>query len=92
MIPNYDELIKNASCKEEAKKWEEAKKRGYKPPEGWACGCFRQECGHFEILQHPIYIDDAGNPTITEDEVMKILADDSSKRKCTKCVCGWTWK
>lgn len=88
MTPNYDEWIENASCKEETKKWQEAKKGGYKPPEGWVCGCFKQMCGHYEILQHPIYIDHTGSPTITEEEVLKILADDSSKRECTKCICN----
>lgn len=85
---DYAAKIKNASCAEEAQEWEEAQRRGYKPPEGWTCGCFKQACGHYEILQHPIYIDHAGNPTITEDEVLKILADDSSKRKCTGCILG----
>lgn len=85
---DYDEKIRNSKCKEEADVWKFAKRTNYQPPEGWVCGCFQQSCGHYEILQHPIWTNHQGVPQITEAKALDILRKDSETRKCSSCICG----
>ena len=80
-LPNYDELIANSSCEEEANKWKEVQSRNF-------TFAFRgvyatkQACGHWEIFQHPI------SDVRTIEEMIE-FAESHADRKCTRCICGW---
>lgn len=81
--PDYERLIKNATCEEEAQKWREAQQRGMRFAFNLVV-CLKQACGHWEIFQQPAT--DAYPPV---EELLRILEEESSKRRCTRCICGF---
>ena len=91
-IPDMQSLKNNASCQEEIKyiedvekTWEEYSRTGHERLIGFTynmCYVMRQACGHFEIFQ--THVSDESNAI----EWLKIMEEDSKKRKCTKCICG----
>ena len=81
-LPDYDELIKNASCIEEAEKWQEAKSRGTSFAFNMVV-CLKQTCGHWEIFQSPV------NEYHRLTDELQMLVDHSRESKCTRCICGW---
>ncbi|MCD8013281.1 MAG: hypothetical protein LUG99_08915 [Lachnospiraceae bacterium] len=92
-IPDYNALIANATCEEEAEyiqSVEEQQERmaahGFERGFRWnMVYVTRQSCGHFEIFQTPC------NEYHTLQENLQI-AEGHSKERCTKCICGWSWK
>lgn len=89
-VPNFEELIAEAPNKDIANKWEECKELLEKtkdsdlPYDGFAfklVACVLQDCGHYEIFQHPF-----GSAYTDVDEIMKSF--DEENRICTRCVCG----
>ena len=92
-IPDYDALIANATCEEEAEYIRSVKEReeqmaakGLRTGFAWNMVYVnRQSCGHFEIFQTPF------NEYHTLERNMQI-AEEHSKERCTRCICGWSWK
>lgn len=86
--PDYEKLIANSSCKEEAQKWKEAQElRELCPGFGGftfnMVVCMKQKCGHWEIFQSPI------NEFYKLDETLELMHNESMNRDCTRCICGW---
>lgn len=85
-VPDYEELIKNASCAEEIEyiqhvetekqKWAKIDNR-----KGFTYNMVyvnRMACGHFELFQTPC------NEYWPLEEVLR-MAEEESASKCTKC-------
>lgn len=82
---NVDEMISKAITEEEKQAWEERREQLSKIDfvADWYVDIYKHACGHWEILQSPVY---AGQtPQITKSR----MVEESSKRKCTRCVCNW---
>lgn len=91
---DFDERIKLSKCLAESKEWENLRELDKKYREsfgqdhgidfcdGWYFDCYEQKCGHWEVLQSPIY------EGMTADDVKKEMIKESKERKCTKCICG----
>lgn len=89
-FPDYESLIQDASCAEEAEYIRSVRTQ----QEKWAAHGFktgfaynmvyvqRQSCGHYEIFQTPC------NEFRPLQEALQVAQMHQSKR-CTKCVCGW---
>lgn len=84
---NYTERIANASSEGERKVWQRAEisacNYGFTFRDGWVVEAFKQKCGHWEILQHPV------RPNETIAEVLDALMEQSSQRNCTHCICNF---
>lgn len=81
-IPDYDKLIANASCEEEAAEWRSAKEHKYHPTFNLIV-CMKMTCGHWEIFQSIVnYCHDL-------DDELEMLYRLSLKSKCTHCICHW---
>lgn len=83
-IPDWDALIANATCEEEAEylKGLQEKMHGL----GFAYNMIyvtRQKCGHFEIFQTPC------NVHYPLDENLKQAREHAETHACTACTCGW---
>lgn len=103
-FPNYDTMIEHARDNEERDylisvkhRKEEWAAKGY-PDEGFAFGIVytsKMACGHYELLQHPIFREYGKEPT--EENIMESVEDifecvrifKAEHRKCTRCICGW---
>jgi hypothetical protein len=81
-FPNYDELIKNATCEEEKQYLNEVSKSNI-PFAFNMVYVTKQACGHFEIFQTP------QNEYYTLEEVTKRAEETAKTRKCTRCICNW---
>lgn len=80
--PNYDELIKNATCEEEAEYIRKVKERN----STFAFNMVyitKQKCGHYEIFQIPC------NEYYTVERNLKFAEEHAVTSKCTRCVCNW---
>ena len=81
-LPDYDTLIENASCEEEAEQWRRAKEEDYRPTFNMLV-CLKMTCGHWEIFQSIVnYCHDL-------DEELDILYRHSLESKCTHCICNF---
>ena len=83
-IPDWDALIANATCEEEAEYLKEAQKTMH--GRGFAYNMIyvtRQKCGHFEIFQTSC------NVYYPLDENLKQAREHAEKHSCTACTCGW---
>ena len=97
--PNWDELIRNASDEDEKEYLRHSKAvRERMGDDGFAFGLLitaRQECGHYELFQHPVYRKYNADPTendimqSVEDAIHIIRLQKAEHRKCTRCICGW---
>lgn len=81
-LPNYDELIKNSTCEEEANKWQEAKERKVTFTFNMVYAT-KQTCGHWEIFQTPY------NEYHTLENNLKQAEQHAKENECTRCICGW---
>jgi len=96
---DIDKMIAAAKTQEEIEAWEskraDLEKYGIDFCEGWHVGIYKHICGHWEILQSPIYINHDGTPAIingkpyTAEDADKELLLVSAKSKCTRCTCGY---
>lgn len=90
------EKIASAETQEEKDAWAEKRsdveKYGVDFCAGWHVGIYKQACGHWEILQSPIYINHDGTPAIingkpfTAMDADREMREESKKRLCTRCV------
>lgn len=81
-LPNYDELIKNATCEEEAAKWEECKESN-STFTFQVVYATKQKCGHWEVFQSPY------NEYHTIERILEEAKEHAKENKCTRCICGW---
>ena len=92
-IPDFDQLIADATCEEEAAYIRDVKERterylstpGYESMAGFAFNMVyvtRQRCGHFEMFQSPM------NEHHPLEEVLE-QAEEHTKMDCTRCICNW---
>ena len=49
---------------------------------GWLVAVYRQNCGHLEILQTPVY------EGLTKKAAYLEMVEESSRRSCTSCILG----
>lgn len=93
---DVDAKIAAAATQEEKVAWEAQRAHIEKADfcDGWHVGIYKQACGHWEVLQTPIYVNYDGTPKIvnghpyTATDADKELREESKKRKCTRCICG----
>ena len=92
--PDYDELIRNASCEEERKCIIEAKESPVRS--GFVFGLIytaKMACGHYELFQHPVYRNYGEEPTEEStlesiDSMLTIIRQTKREgMKCTRCIC-----
>lgn len=87
MYIDIDEKIAIAKTQEEKNAWESQRETLERYSivfcDSWYVDIYKQACGHWEILQSPI------RPGETAASVRARLLEESSKRQCTKCICGW---
>lgn len=86
-VPSFDKLFREAETGATKMKWIECQRRMARRPfkfQGFAFNLVvmvKQNCGHYEILQHPYHPE--------YDDLHEILTDFANKnRKCTRCICG----
>lgn len=99
MYINIDEKIAAAATQEEKEAWEAERADLIRLDtdfcSGWHVGIYKQKCGHWEILQSPLFVNGDGSPAViggrpyTAGDADRELREESSKRKCTRCICGW---
>jgi hypothetical protein len=82
---DVDEMIAKAATPEEKEAWEANRELLDKVDfvEDWYVDIYKHACGHWEVLQTPVY---AGR---TIEETKAEMDAESAKRKCTSCVCNW---
>ena len=78
-VPDYDELIKHSSCKEEAEKWEKAKEMNADFAFNFVI-CTKQKCGHWEIFQNPC------NEYYPLVKLIASFEEEAKTRECTRCT------
>ncbi len=94
---DVDAKIATAATPEEKDAWEkkraELERHSYSFCEGWHVGIYQHTCGHWEILQSPLYktsdgtsVGFSGKASMTEI-VDRELREMSAKSKCTRCIC-----
>lgn len=92
-IPDYEGLIKNASCEEEIEfvknirtEQENRTAHGQKPGFHWNLILIqRQACGHYELFQSPC------DEKWTLESGLR-LARSCSAELCSKCLCKHEWE
>lgn len=90
---DVDAKIAAAETEEEKAAWENQRTRIGKIDfrNGWHVGIYKHACGHWEVLQSPIYVNCDGSPKIvnghsyTAADADRALREESEKRKCTRC-------
>lgn len=97
MYVSVDEKIAAAASQEERDAWESwrdrLESRRLDFCAGWHVGIYKHACGHWEVLQHPIFKNHDGTPkTIdgrpyTAEDADQTLRGDSLMRLCSACVC-----
>lgn len=81
-VPNYEMLIANSSCEEEADAWRKAE--SFHTEFTWnMVVAMKMACGHWEVFQSSV---NEYNPL---DETLELLYEHSLHSECTKCICGW---
>ena len=88
-VPDYDTLIKNATCEDERNAWQEAQKFTEELGLDFTfelVTCMKQACGHWEVFQHPI------GTAYTVKQALSSLESESKNRRCTRCICHWEVK
>ena len=81
-FPDYENLIRNASCDEEVDYIRTVQKANIKFAFNMVY-ITRQACGHFEIFQTP------QNDYYTLETILKTAEETAKTRKCTRCICNW---
>lgn len=95
MFIDVDAKIAISHTREETEAWEAQRERlkAIDFCAGWHVGIYKQACGHWEILQSPLYKNHDGTPTVidghiyTAEDADRELREDSAQRKCTRCIC-----
>lgn len=78
---NVDE-VKKAATQEEKEAWEANRELLNKVDfvDDWYVDIYKRACGHWEVLQSPIY---AGETKESTKAAIKLIA---AKNKCTRCI------
>ena len=94
MYIDIDAKIAAAPTQEEKDAWESERaileKLDIDFCAGWHVGIYKQACGHWEILQSPVYGHHmlvAGKP-YTAADADRELREASALRSCTRCICA----
>lgn len=91
MFIDVDAKIAAARSKEEQDAWEQNRKALEETDfcDGWHVGIYKHACGHWEVLQAPIYKAREDGSHYTAEDADKELRIESTKIDCSRCcICG----